>query len=158
MRAILQRVRWAEVETDGQMTGRIERGLLLYVGVSVGDEADDAKWLAEKVANLRIFEDESGKLNLSVQDVQGGVLVVPNFTLLADVRRGRRPAFVDAAPPAAARPLYETFVEALKQMGCSVAGGVFAASMVIRSAADGPVNVIVETPRGGNSPQQARKD
>ncbi len=97
MRALVQRVTWAEVEADGRPAGRIERGLLVYVGVGVADTAAQAPWLAEKVANLRIFEDAEGKLNLSVRDIGGAVLAISNFTLLADARKGRRPSFDAAA-------------------------------------------------------------
>ena len=150
MRALLQRVHRAEVEVDDRIVGQIERGLLVYVGVAVDDVVADAERLAEKVASLRIFEDADHKMNLSCQDVRGGVLVVSNFTLLADARKGRRPAFVDAAPPAVAERLYENFADALVAQGCSVARGVFRAKMTIRSMADGPVNILVEIPPGRN--------
>ncbi len=148
MRALIQRVAWAEVEVDKEITGRIDQGLLVYVGTAATDTPTDAQALADKVANLRIFEDEAGKLNLSVQDsaVRGGLLVISNFTLLADARKGRRPAFNGAAPGPIAKPLYETFVDALRQQGCMVQQGVFGADMTIRSSADGPVNVIVDIP------------
>ena len=146
MRALLQRVHWAEVEVDGRVVGRIEAGLLVYLGVAAPDTEDDARRLAEKVAALRIFEDDGGKLNLSVRDVRGGVLVVSNFTLLADTRKGRRPAFVAAAAAGLAERLYEVFADALAGQGCEVARGVFRAKMIVRSAAAGPVNVLVEIP------------
>lgn len=146
MLALLQRVRSAEVEVAGQVVGRIERGLLIYVGVGAADTLDDARRLAEKVAHMRIFEDEQDKLNLSVRDVRGGVLVISNFTLMADTRKGRRPAFTAAAPPELAEPLYVAFADALAAEGCPVARGVFRARMAIRSEADGPVNVLVEVP------------
>ena len=154
MRAIVQRVRQAEVEVDGRVTGRMERGLLVYVGVAPSDAQGDVDWLAGKVACLRIFQDDKGKMNLSVQDVGGGVLVVPNFTLLADAAKGRRPAFVGAAPPDLARGLYDALVSALAKVGCQVACGVFGAHMTIRSAADGPVNIILDTLDAGAPPQQ----
>ena len=113
MRAVLQRVRWAEVEADGQVLGHIEQGLVVYLGIALDDRTEDADWLADKIAALRIFEDADGKLNRSVQDVEGAVLAVPNFTLMADARNGRRPAFVDAARPEQAGPLYEAFLAAL---------------------------------------------
>jgi len=153
-------VRWAEVSVvperepaatgepagEGQVAGRIERGLLVYVGVGTGDTPADAERLAEKVAFLRIFPDAEGKLNLSVRDVRGGVLVVPNFTLLADARKGRRPAFDRAAPADQARPLHDAFVQALRRHVGTVAAGVFGANMIIRSAADGPVNILMDWP------------
>jgi len=146
MRALVQRVAWAEVEVDGKVVGRIEKGLLVYVAVGVDDTAGDAAWLAERVANLRIFEDEAGKLNLSVQDARGGVLGVSNFTLLANARKGRRPAFAEAASFEQARPIHEAFLEGLKRRGVPVLTGVFGAKMAIRSQAAGPVNVIVDSP------------
>jgi D-tyrosyl-tRNA(Tyr) deacylase len=150
MRALVQRVHWAEVEVDGAVVGRIDGGLLVYLGVAVGDSPADAERLAEKVAHLRIFEDDRDKLNLSVQEARGGILVVSNFTLMADTRKGRRPAFTAAAPPEVAERLYEAFARALAACGCSVARGVFRAKMTIRSAAAGPVNVLVEIPPDPN--------
>ena len=151
MRAVMQRVHWAEVEADGRVVGRIGPGLLVYVGVARGDEAQTADRLADKVAGLRIFTDENGKLNRSVRDVRGGVLAVPNFALLADARRGRRPAFTDAAAPAEARALYERFLRALAERGCAPEGGAFGAHMTVRSAADGPVNLVLEMPPDASS-------
>ncbi len=148
MRALVQRVAWAEVEADGQVAGRIEDGLLVYVGVGAGDSAGDADWLAEKIAGLRIFEDEADKLNRSVRDVRGGVMVVSNFTLLADASKGRRPAFVAAAPAEQARPLHEAFLDALDRQGIRVETGLFGAKMAVRSQAAGPVNVIIDSPNG----------
>ena len=149
MKAVVQRVRWAEVEVGGRVVGRIERGLLVYAGVAVGDTLQEARRLADKVANLRIFEDDLGKLNLSVQDARGGVLAVSNFTLLADARKGRRPAFVAAAAKEAAAPVFEGFVGALRAAGLDVQQGVFGATMHIRSEADGPVNILLDMPAGG---------
>jgi D-tyrosyl-tRNA(Tyr) deacylase len=149
MKAVLQRVSWAEVEVDGRVVGRIERGLLVYVGVRVGDDSAGAEKLAEKVAGLRIFQDAGDKLNLSVADVGGSVLAIPNFTLLADARQGRRPDFIDAARPEQAEPLYDAFLAALRRAGLSVATGCFRAHMHIRSQADGPVNILLELPAPG---------
>ena len=146
MRALVQRVAEARVEVDGQTVGRIGAGLLVYVGVAVGDSTRQGEWLAEKVAHLRIFKDEQEKLNLSVQDVRGEVLAVSNFTLLGDARKGRRPAFVAAAAYGQARPVDEAFVEALRALGVSVATGSFGARMAVFSKADGPVNIIIDTP------------
>ena len=146
MRALVQRVDWAEVEVQGRRVGRIERGLLVYVGVGREDAAVDAEWLAEKVAGLRIFQDEEGKLNRSVQDVRGDVLAVPNFTLLADARKGRRPAFAAAAGFEEARGLHEAFVAALRARGVCVETGVFGATMAVRSQAAGPVNIVIDSP------------
>jgi D-tyrosyl-tRNA(Tyr) deacylase len=146
MRAVIQRVSNAQVQVGEEVVARIEHGLLVYVGVAVGDQQPDAKRLAEKIAELRIFEDENGKLNISVRDAGGGVLAVPNFTVLADARKGRRPAFIDAARGEEAKKLFETFVEGLRACGCDVASGVFGASMAIQSTADGPVNIILDVP------------
>ncbi|MFP4141098.1 MAG: D-aminoacyl-tRNA deacylase [Phycisphaerae bacterium] len=150
MRAVLQRVGSASVSVAGQTVGQLPpgAGLLVYVGIAADDSADNAAKLAEKVANLRIFEDDDGRLNLSVLDVGGGVLVVPNFTLQADTRKGRRPAFVNAAPGQQARPLHEAFIEALESQGVPVRQGRFGAEMRIVSEAIGPVNVIVDIPAG----------
>jgi len=146
MRALVQRVDWAEVEVEGRRVGRIERGLLVYVGVGTSDTPAEAEWLAGKVAHLRIFQDEEGKLNRSVQDVRGGVLAVPNFTLLADARKGRRPAFVGAAGFEQAGSLHEAFVAALRARGVRVETGVFGATMAVRSQAAGPVNIVLDSP------------
>ena len=146
MRALVQRVAEAAVEVDGRTVGRIGEGLLVYVGVAVGDTARQAEWLAEKVAHLRIFRDEQEKLNRSVLDVGGEVLAVSNFTLLADARKGRRPAFVAAAGYEQARPVDEAFVAALRALGVSVATGSFGAKMAVVSEGDGPVNIIIDTP------------
>lgn len=144
MRALVQGVHRAEVEVEGDVVGRIDAGLLVYVGIGTGATGDQARKLAEKVAGLRIFKDEAGKLNRSVRDVDGAVLAVPNFTLMGDARRGRRPAFTDAARPEKAEPLYEVFLQALADRQCRVESGVFRASMVIRSAAAGPVNLVID--------------
>jgi D-tyrosyl-tRNA(Tyr) deacylase len=147
LRACLQRVGRAEVRVGGRVVGQIGRGLLAYVAVAAGDTPEHAAALAEKVAGLRVFEDEAGKLNRSVRDVRGGVLAVPNFTLLADARKGRRPALTGAAPGEAARALFEAFVSHLGGCGLAeLACGAFGEHMDIRSAADGPVNIIVDVP------------
>lgn len=146
MRALVQRVGWAEAVVEGRNVGRIEAGLLVYVGVGLDDTQAEAEWLAAKIAALRVFEDEQGKLNMSVRDARGGVLAVSNFSLLADARRGRRPAFADAAPAEQAEPIHEAFVAALRKQGLNVATGVFGARMAIRSRADGPVNILIDTP------------
>jgi len=151
MKAVLQRVSHARVTVDSDVAGQIDRGLLVYVGVSVADGPDQAAKLADKVAALRIFEDDAGKMNLSVRDICGRLLVVPNFTLQADARKGRRPAFVNAARPAQAEPLFHAFVAALTALGCSVATGVFGAHMHIDSQADGPVNIILDIPPEGDN-------
>ena len=144
MRAVIQRILRAEVRVDGTPVGRIERGLLVYVGVGQDDHEEKACRLAEKVAAIRIFNDENDKLNLGVRDVRGGVLAVPNFTLLADARKGRRPAFVNAARGDRAEELFQVFVETLRAQGCAVETGLFGASMQIDSTADGPVNIVLD--------------
>lgn len=144
MRAVIQRVRSASVETNGQVAGQIGPGLLVYVGVSVADTGSLAPKLADKLAHLRIFEDQAGKMNRSVQDIGGGLLVVPNFTLQADARKGRRPAFVDAARPDQAQPIFERLLAELESLGCTVGCGVFGADMTITSIADGPVNIVLD--------------
>ena len=145
MRALIQRVHWAEVEVGGKIVGRIERGLLVYLGVALDDTAEQARWMADKVLALRIFEDEDEKMNLSVRDARGGVLAVPNFTLLADARKGRRPAFSAAAPPEKSQPLFDEFADALAGGDVPASRGIFGASMAIRSSADGPVNIILDS-------------
>ena len=148
MRALIQRVHWAEVEVAGEVIGRIEAGLLVYVGVAVTDTPADAKALAGKVAHIRVFEDAEEKLNLSAGDVGGGILVIPNFTLQADARKGRRPAFVNAMGGQAADRLQQAFADALRAEGRRVEQGRFGANMTIRSAAAGPVNIVVDIPPG----------
>ena len=145
MRAILQRVSWARVTVDGGLAGQCRTGLLVYVGIFVGDEAPDAAKLADKIAGLRIFEDEYGKMNHNVRDVRGDILAIPNFTLAADTRKGRRPSFAPAARPGEAGELFEVFAAALKAQGCQVETGRFGAHMTIESEANGPVNVILDT-------------
>jgi len=146
MRALVQRVHWAEVEVDDTVAGQVRNGLLVYVGVTPTDTLADAEALARKVVHLRIFSDADGKLNQTLQDVRGGVLAVSNFTLLADARKGRRPAFSGAASGKLAKPLHEAFLHTLRSLGAPVAAGVFGADMTIRSAADGPVNILLDVP------------
>jgi D-tyrosyl-tRNA(Tyr) deacylase len=145
MRAVLQRVRRASVVIEGESVGAIERGLLVLLGVAPTDTLADVRWLAEKTAGLRIFSDEADKMNLSVADVAGGVLVVSQFTLYGDCRKGRRPSFLDAAAPEIAVPLYEAFVNALRSLGLPVATGRFGALMQVELINDGPVTLILDT-------------
>jgi D-tyrosyl-tRNA(Tyr) deacylase len=152
MRAVVQRVAWAEVEAEGRIVGRIEEGLLVYVGVGTADAAGDTQWLAAKVANLRVFKDSDDKLNLCVREVGGAVLAVSNFTLLGDARKGRRPAFVAAAPAKQAEPMHEAFLAALRAEGVPVATGVFGAMMRVRSEAAGPVNIVLDSPATQHTP------
>ena len=144
MRIVLQRVVEARVEVDGQVTGAIGRGFLLLLAVGVGDSEKDADYLVNKTLGLRIFNDERGKMNLSIQDVEGGVLVVSQFTLYGDVRQGRRPGFDRAAPPEKARALYEYFVRQLAATGVPVATGVFQAEMKVHLINDGPVTFMYD--------------
>jgi D-tyrosyl-tRNA(Tyr) deacylase len=145
MRAVVQRVSSARVEVDGQVTGSIGRGLLVLLGVGQGDTEKQAQWLAEKTAGLRIFEDAEGKMNLSVADVGGSVLVVSQFTLYGDCRKGRRPSFTDAAPPDLAGQLYQVFVNHLRALDIPVETGVFQAKMLVHLVNEGPVTIWVDT-------------
>lgn len=145
MRAVIQRVASARVEVDGQNVGEIGQGLLILLGVEQGDGADDARYLAEKSAQLRIFEDEAGKMNLSLADVGGQALVVSQFTLLADCRKGRRPGFSRAALPELADALYQQFVALLRERGLTVATGIFQAEMQVHLVNDGPVTLLLDS-------------
>jgi D-tyrosyl-tRNA(Tyr) deacylase len=146
MRAVVQRVSEASVSIGGDTVGRIGRGLLVLVGVEVGDTTADAGWLAGKVAQMRIFADSDGKMNLSVREIEGGVLVVSQFTLLADTRKGNRPSFVRAARPPEAVPLYEQFLAVLeRETGHPPARGVFAADMQVQLVNDGPVTIVCDS-------------
>ncbi len=145
MRACIQRVSRAEVTVDGRVCGAIERGLLVLLGVGHGDTDDGAKKLAEKIVGLRIFEDDQGKMNLAVSEVGGRMLVVSQFTLLGDCRKGRRPSFVGAAPPDEAQRLYRVFTEAVAQQGVEVATGKFQEHMCVELVNDGPVTIILDS-------------
>lgn len=147
MRAVVQRVSRAEVRVDGESVGRIARGLAVLVGVAVDDEDDDADRLAEKIASLRIFPDAEGAMNLSVAETGGGVLVVSQFTLLGDARKGRRPSFVAAAPGPIAERYYERVAERLREQGLVVAMGRFGASMELELVNAGPVTILLDTRR-----------
>ena len=146
MRAVVQRVSSASVDSEGVRTGTIGRGFLVLLGVTHSDTEEDAQWLAEKIAGLRVFEDEEGKLNRSLLDVGGEMLVVSQFTLYGDCRRGRRPSFSEAARPETANALYEKFVEYARQTGVSVQTGVFQTMMAVSLVNDGPVTLIIDTP------------
>jgi D-tyrosyl-tRNA(Tyr) deacylase len=146
MRAVLQRVTRAKVTVGEEITGEIAAGWLLLLGIATGDTQREVDWLAEKVANLRAFQDEAGKMNLSVQDIRGSVLVVSQFTLYGDCLKGRRPGFTAAAPPSIAEPLYESFIVALKALGVPVATGRFGADMQVELVNDGPVTFVIDVP------------
>jgi D-tyrosyl-tRNA(Tyr) deacylase len=145
LKAVVQRVTRASVEVDGKTVGAIGRGLVVLLGVAQGDGVDDARRLAQKTAEMRIFEDAEGRFNLSLLDAGGQALVVSQFTLLADTRRGRRPSFVDAAPPEVAESLVREFEEALRGLGVTVASGRFRAHMQVELVNDGPVTIILDT-------------
>jgi len=145
MRAVVQRVSRAEVRVEGKATGAIGKGLLVLLGVARGDGPDDARAMADKVAGLRIFEDADGKMNLPVADVGGGVLVVSQFTLLGDARKGNRPGFGDAAPPEEANALYEAVCGHLRARGLPVGTGVFRAHMDVELVNDGPVTILLDS-------------
>ncbi|RID85257.1 D-tyrosyl-tRNA(Tyr) deacylase [Peribacillus asahii] len=145
MRVVLQRSKAAKVVVAGETIGEIERGLVLLVGVTHGDTAEDAAYLAEKIVNLRIFEDEDGKMNHSLLDVGGSILSVSQFTLYGDCRKGRRPNFMDAARPEEAEVLYERFNEELRKRGVHTETGQFGAMMDVQLTNDGPVTLILES-------------
>jgi D-aminoacyl-tRNA deacylase len=145
MKAVIQRVTRAQVRVEGKNVGEIGSGLLLLLGVGAGDTAKDADLLLDKVLHLRIFEDPAGKMNLSLLDVNGGLMVISQFTLYADCRRGRRPSFTDAAPPETARELYEYFVSRAKRVVPGTAQGVFQALMELDFVNRGPVTIILDS-------------
>jgi D-tyrosyl-tRNA(Tyr) deacylase len=145
MRAVVQRVSRAKVTIDGEAVGEIGIGLLVLLGVTHSDTGEQANWLAEKVVGLRIFGDAEGKMNRDVTEAGGAVLVVSQFTLYGDCRKGRRPSFIDAAGPPIAIPLYEAFINGIKRLGVPVAAGRFGADMQVELVNDGPVTLIVDS-------------
>ena len=145
MRAVVQRVTNADVSVDGKTAGAIGRGLVVFLGVEEDDSSADAAYMAEKIAGLRIFEDNGGKMNLSVRDEGGAVLAVSQFTLLGDVRKGKRPSFTRAARPDVANGLYREFVGEVKKYGISVEEGVFQAEMLVKVNNDGPVTIMLDS-------------
>lgn len=145
MRVVLQRSFAAKVEVDGEITGHIDKGFVLLVGITHQDTEKDVKYLAEKVANLRLFEDEHGKMNRSIFEIGGSILSVSQFTLYGDTRKGRRPNFTDAAKPEQAKPLWELFNKELRLLNLKVETGVFGAMMNVSLINDGPVTLIVES-------------
>lgn len=145
MRAVIQRVSRAHVSVADQVVGAIERGLLVLVGVEVGDTEKDAAYLADKTAGLRVFNDDQGLMNLSVDSVEGQVLAISQFTLLGDVRRGKRPSFTTAARPDEGRRLYEDYCRKLREQGLTVEQGVFQADMQVSSINDGPVTILLDS-------------
>lgn len=145
MRAVVQRVTRARVIVEGAVTGEIGAGIVVLLGVGCKDKSEDVAYLAEKIANLRIFEDDVGKMNRSLREMGGGALVVSQFTLYGDTRGGRRPSFTRAAPSVQANPLYEEFVAALRAMGIRVETGIFQAMMSVELANDGPVTILLDS-------------
>jgi D-tyrosyl-tRNA(Tyr) deacylase len=145
MRAVVQRVSRARVTIEREVVGDIATGLLVLLGITHADTAQEAKWLAEKIVGLRIFEDDEGKMNRDVQEVGGAVLVVSQFTLYGDCRKGRRPSFIDAAPPPIAIPLYEAFINGVKALGVPTATGRFGAMMDVELVNAGPVTLILDS-------------
>ena len=148
MRAVVSRVAWARVVADGELTGEIGPGLLVLVGVAHADTEADAGWLAAKVATLRVFDDDHGRMNRSLVDMGGGALVVSQFTLYGDARKGRRPSYVAAAAPERAAPLVEAVAKSLAGAGVPVASGRFGADMRVESSGDGPVTILLDSTRG----------
>lgn len=144
MKAVVQRVRKASVKVDGEVVGRIGQGLLVLLGIRRGDGETEVRFVADKCLNLRIFEDEDGKFNHSALDIDGEILVVSQFTLYGDTRKGRRPSFDQAAPPEESEPLYERFVELVRESGLKTETGRFGAMMDVQLVNDGPVTILVE--------------
>ena len=146
MKAVIQRVTSSSVEVEGAIVGAIGVGILVLLGVENGDKHQDAHRLAEKIAGLRLFEDEAGKMNLSLKEIDGELLAVSQFTLAGNCSKGRRPSFDDAAPPEEAKRLYQEFIHAVRGQGIPVATGVFQADMKVSLVNDGPVTFILESP------------
>ncbi len=145
MRAVVQRVHAANCCVDGQSVGQINRGLLLFLGIGEGDSSDDVKYLVDKIVGLRVFADSEGKMNHSLAEIDGGLLVIPQFTLYGDVSRGLRPSFDAAAPPDRARQLFQEFLEAAQEIHTPVEAGEFGAMMDIEAENDGPVTVLIDS-------------
>lgn len=146
MRSVIQRVSQASVTVDGEIVGQIGAGLMVLLGVGQADGPEQVRWMVEKLVGLRIFEDGEGKMNLSLVDTGGAMLVVSQFTLLGDTRKGKRPSFIAAAPPELAEELYEQFIAAVKSRGVEVATGRFRTHMEVALVNDGPVTLVVESP------------
>ena len=145
MKLLIQRVASANVQVDNKVVGKIGRGLLVFVGITHSDSEKDAKWLAQKIVKLRIFNDDAGKMNLALTDCNGAVLAISQFTLYADAANGNRPSFTAAARPQFANALYEFFVTELRRLGITVETGIFAADMQVELTNDGPVTIILES-------------
>jgi D-tyrosyl-tRNA(Tyr) deacylase len=145
MRAVVQRVKNCSVSVDNIITGQIDHGLLVYLGVTAGDTEKDSDYLAEKIINLRIFEDDDGKMNRSVIDENGGILAISQFTLLADARKGRRPSYSEAADPETANQLYKDFISRITSSGLVCEKGIFQAHMLVNYTNDGPVTILLDS-------------
>lgn len=146
MKVVIQRVSEAAVKMDGSVKGSIESGLLILVGIENADSTEDVDWLASKIVSLRIFSDENGLMNLSVKEINGGILVISQFTLHAKTKKGNRPSFIDAARPEQAIPLYEKFKSALeKELGKPIQSGIFGADMKVSLINDGPVTIVIDS-------------
>lgn len=145
MRAVIQRVTEASVKVDGKITGEIGKGILIFLGVGEGDTEKDLKYIADKTIGLRIFSDENDKMNLSVQDIGGEILVVSQFTLYGDCRKGKRPSFSSSMEPVAAKRMYEEFIEYVSEQGIRTAHGIFGADMKVELLNDGPVTILLDS-------------
>lgn len=145
MRAVVQRVSEANVKVDGNIVGEIDKGLLVFLGVGEDDNNDDLEYMVGKILGLRIFEDENGKMNLSLEDIHGELLIVSQFTLYGDVRKGRRPSFSTSADPKIAENIYEQFIKKCKEKGIKTEKGIFGADMEVRLTNQGPVTILIDS-------------
>lgn len=145
MRAVVQRVKEASVTVDNKTVGAIDKGLVVFLGVEDGDTEKDTEYMADKIANLRIFEDESDKMNLSLKDISGQILVISQFTLFGDVRKGKRPSFITAAKPESAEFHYEKFINLIEKTDIRIEKGIFQADMLVKIYNDGPVTILIDS-------------
>ena len=145
MRVVIQRVSEASVTIDSQITGQISNGFMILVGICTEDNLEDIKWLTQKIVNLRVFGDEKGKMNLSITDIKGEILLISQFTLFASTKKGNRPSFIQSAKPEIAVPLYEQLIESLKATGIEIKTGTFGADMKVSLTNDGPVTIIIDS-------------
>ncbi|MBP6322844.1 MAG: D-tyrosyl-tRNA(Tyr) deacylase [Fusobacteriaceae bacterium] len=145
MRVVVQRVKHSSVAVDGNIVGKINEGLLILLGIKNGDTEKDVTWLANKVVSLRIFEDENGKMNKELKEINGSILLISQFTLYGDCVKGKRPSFIEAAKPEIAIPLYEKFIDTLKNQGINVETGIFGADMKVELLNDGPVTLVIDS-------------
>ncbi len=145
MRAVIQRVKYSSVSVDGKIVGKIDKGLMVLLGITHSDGEKEINWLSKKIKDLRIFEDADGKMNLGLEDIQGELLVISQFTLYGDCIKGRRPGFTEAAKPDLAKPLYEKFLEKCRSYGIKTEAGIFGADMKVELLNDGPVTLVIDT-------------